>query len=69
MSDKQKPKFNPDPEAPEHQTAAHWYMIMKEAHEVGLLAQRRLEALNALPDDSKLFLTKNERRGLTQRSK
>jgi len=55
--------FNPDPTAPEHQTAAHWYMIMQQAHEVGLLAQRQLEGMNALPGGNKLFLTRKERRG------
>jgi hypothetical protein len=52
----------PEPSEQEQQTAAHWYMIMKDAHEIGLLAQRRLEEMNALPGDKKLFQTRKERR-------
>ena len=44
------------------QQAAHWYKIYKSAHEAGLIAQRQLEDLNALPDNKKLFLTRRERR-------
>ena len=50
------------PSEQEQQTAAKWYMIMQQAHEVGLLAQRQLEAMNALPGDNKLFLTRQERK-------
>jgi len=59
----QKPTYQPEPSQSEQQTAAHWYLIMKEAHEVGLLAQRQLEAMNALPSGTRLFLTRQERRG------
>ena len=58
-----KPTYQTEPSERDQQTAAHWYMIMKEAHEVGLLAQRQLESMNALPGGSKLFLTREERRG------
>ena len=54
-----------EPTEQEQQTAVHWYMIMQQAHEVGLLAQRQLEQMNALSEEQKLFLTKNERRDLT----
>jgi len=58
-----KPTYNAGrPSEQEQQTAAHWYMIMQQAHEVGLLAQRQLESLNALPDGQRLFLTRAERR-------
>ena len=53
-----------EPSEYEQQTAAHWYLIYKDAHEIGLMAQRQLEALNALPDGRKLFLTRAERRRL-----
>jgi hypothetical protein len=59
-----KPTYNTDPTAPEHQIAAHWYLIMQQAHEVGLMAQRQLEQLNALPDNQRLFTTRKERRGM-----
>ena len=52
------------PTEQEQQTAAKWYMIMQQAHEVGLLAQRQLVEMNALPEDKKLFQTRKERRGM-----
>ena len=58
-----EPTYQPEPSERDQQTAAHWYLIMKEAHEVGLLAQRQLEAMNALPSGTRLFLTRQERRG------
>ena len=54
------------PTEQDQQTAAHWYMIMQQAHEVGLLAQRQLEQLNALPDGKKLFQTRKERRRMPE---
>ena len=57
------PTYQTEPSERDQQTAAHWYLIMKEAHEVGLLAQRQLEAMNALPSGTRLFLTRQERRG------
>ena len=52
------------PTEQEQQTAARMYMIMKDAHELGLMMQRQLEAMDALPDDKKLFQTRKERRGM-----
>jgi len=62
MTEPTQPTFNPDPTAPEHQTAALIYMAMKQAHEFGLVMQRQLEEMNALPENRRLFLTRQERR-------
>jgi len=52
----------PEPPETEQQAAAFWYVTMQQAHEVGLMAQRQLEMMNALPEGHKLFLTRRERR-------
>ena len=58
-----KPTYNArEPSEQEQQTAAQIYMAMLGAHEFGLALQRQLEAMNALPDDNRLFLTRKERR-------
>ena len=51
-----------EPSEKEQQLAAKLYMIYKEAHEVGLMMQRQLEEMDALPDGNRLFLTRKERR-------
>ena len=56
----------PQPSEQEQQTAARLYMIYKEAHEIGLIMQRRLEDMNALPDGKRLFLTRTERRDMPE---
>ena len=43
---------------------AHMRSVYKHAHEIGLMMQRQLEEMDALPDGSKLFLTRAERRGM-----
>ena len=48
----------------DQQLAAQLYMIMKAAHEAGLLAQRRLEDMNSLAPADRLFLSRKERRGM-----
>ena len=50
------------PIKPSQQTVEHWLMVYKNAHEVGLIAQRQLELVDSLPSESKLFLTRKERR-------
>jgi hypothetical protein len=56
-----KPTYNTDPIVQDPQTIARLYLMMKEFHEMGLNIQRQLEAIDALPKERKLFLTKNER--------
>ena len=56
----------PQPSEREQQAAAQIYMAMKQAHEFGLMMQKQLEAMNALPDGKRLFLTRTERRGMPE---
>ena len=56
------PTYQTEPSEREQQTAARLYAMYKEFHEMGLNLQRQLEAMNALPGGSKLFLTREERR-------
>jgi len=58
--------FISEPSEQEQQTAAHWYVIMQQAHEVGLLAQRQLQQMHALSDDGRLFFTRQERRRIVK---
>ena len=52
----------PLPSDDEMQEAARWYLMRQQAHEIGLMAERRLEELNALPGGQRLFLSRVERR-------
>jgi hypothetical protein len=52
----------PMPSDAEMQEAARWYLMRQQAHEIGLMAERRLEELNALPGGKRLFLSRVERR-------
>ena len=45
------------------QLVEHWLNVYKTSHEIGLMAQRNLEMMHALPGDNRLFLTRKERRG------
>ena len=51
-----------EPSECEQQAAAHWYMIMQQTHEVGMMARRQLELMNALPSGNRLFQTRQEQR-------
>ena len=57
------PTYQTEPSEREQQTAARLYVMYKEFHEMGLNLQRQLEAMNALPSGTRLFLTRQERRG------
>ena len=56
------PAYQTEPSERDQQTAARWYMIMQQAHEVGMMARRQLELMNALPSENRLFQTRQEQR-------